>query len=90
MEQKIDPPNLGFWNSEITHFQTIYAISQKHLLGARETEMLKDKVKQKTKKFNFKSNFLCDGAKNRPPNLGFWNSYLAHFQIIYAISQKNS
>ena len=25
-----------------------------------------------------------------PPNLGFWNSYLANFQIIYAISQKNS
>ena len=37
MEQKIDPPNLGFWNSEITHFQTTYAISQKHLLGTRET-----------------------------------------------------
>ena len=31
MEQKIDPPNLGFWNSGLAHFQTIYAISQKNL-----------------------------------------------------------
>ena len=51
--------------------------------------MLKDKSSAKNKKSNFKSNFLCDGAKNRPPNLGFWISYLAQFQIIYAISQKN-
>ena len=50
MEQKIDPPNLGFWISYLAQFQIIYAISQKNLLGARETEMLKDKSKAKNKK----------------------------------------
>ena len=48
--KKSTPPNLGFWNSDLAHFQTIYAISQKKLLGARETEMLKDKSSAKNKK----------------------------------------
>ena len=47
--KKSTPPNLGFWNSDLAHFQIIYAISQKNLLGARETEMLKDKSKAKNK-----------------------------------------
>ena len=44
---------------------------------------------QKSKSFNCKSNFLYDGAKNRPPNLGFWTLAWAYFQYINAISQKN-
>ena len=36
MEEKIDPPNLGFWTLAINNFQFILAFFQKKL-DARET-----------------------------------------------------
>ena len=51
MEQKTDPPNLGFWTLDFAYFQFMCAISQKKQLGARETEVLKGDNKAKIEKF---------------------------------------
>ena len=40
--------------------------------------------------FVFNSNFLCDGAKNRPPNLGFLALALSYIQTIYEFNRKIS
>ena len=37
MEQKNDPPNLGFWVLAVIYFQIFFAIFQKNRLGASET-----------------------------------------------------
>ena len=36
------------------------------------------------------SNFLCDGAKNRPTNLGFLAPALSYIQTIYEFNRKIS
>ena len=50
MEQKIDPPNLGFWALTLAYFQFINATSQKNHLSASETEVKKDTKSAKIKK----------------------------------------
>ena len=50
----------------------------------------KAKIVKILKFFNFNSFFLYDGAKNRPPNLGFWTLTFTFFHIILATFQKNS
>ena len=91
MEQKIDPPNLGFRTPAIKDFRNILAIFQKNQLDAGETGKLwnETKVVKKSKNFILKSFFLYDGAENRPPNLCFWTLAIKDFQIILAIFQKN-
>ena len=42
MEQKIDPPNLGFWTLTFTFFQIKLATFRKKLLRANETEKFKE------------------------------------------------
>ena len=55
MEQKIDPPNLGFWTPAIKGFQNILAIFQKKSVGCRwNWKILKrDKSSKKIKEFYF-------------------------------------
>ena len=48
----------------------------------------RQKIVKILKFFNFKSFFLYDGAKNRPPNLGFWTLTFTFFHIILATFQK--
>ena len=48
----------------------------------------RQKIVKILKFFKFKWFFLCDGAKNRPPNLGFWTLTFTFFQIILATFQK--
>ena len=57
--------------------------------GARETSVEMRQSSAKIENSYFKSNFLNDGAKIWPPNLGFWTPALANFPIINAIFQKN-
>ena len=80
-EQKIDPPNLGFWTLTFTFFHIILATFQKKELRANETGKFKEgkKIVKILKFFNFKSFFLSDGAKNRPAQPRFLNSY---FQLL--------
>ena len=75
MEQKIDPPNLGFWTLAIKDFQIILASFKKNQLDAGETGKLwnETKVVKKSKNFIFKSIFLYDAAENRPPQPRFLN-----------------
>ena len=51
MEQKTDPPNLGFWTLDLAYFHFICAIFQKKQLCARETEVLKGDNSAKIEKF---------------------------------------
>ena len=77
-EQKIDPPNLGFWTLTFTFFHIILATFQKKIVACKWN--WKVQRRQKTVKilkfFNFKSFFLSDGAKNRPPQPRFLDFYV--------------
>ena len=55
MEQKIDPPNLGFWTLAIKDFQNIFAIFQKNQLDAGESGKFWNEIKvvKKIKEFYF-------------------------------------
>ena len=78
MEQKIDPPNLGFWTLTFTFFQIILAMFPKKLVACKWNRKVqrKQKIVKILKFFNFNSFFLYDGAKNRPPpQPRFLNSY---------------
>ena len=51
----------------------------------------KETIVQKSKKFNFKSKFLYDGAKNWPPQPRFLNSWLSLLSFYMCdFSKKNS
>ena len=72
MEEKIDPPTKVF--------ELLLALTFKlYMRFLRKTSWLQEKLKcrketkvvQKSRTFIFKSNFLYDGGKNRPPNQGF-------------------
>ena len=46
MEQKIDPPNLGFWTFTFTFFQIILMMFPKNQLRGSETGKFKEDKKQ--------------------------------------------
>ena len=92
-EQKIDPPNLGFWTLAIKDFQIILAIFKKKQLDASETGKIwnETKVVKKSKHFNFKSFFLYDGAENHlPPQPRFLNSWCKRLSIFTCYFLKKS
>ena len=90
MEQKIDPPNLGFWTFTFTFFQIRLVMFPKKLVACKWNWKVqrRQKIVKILKFFNFKSFFLYDGAENRPPNLGFWTLTFSFFHIILATFQK--
>ena len=48
------------------------------------------KAEKISKSFITNSFLLYDGAKNRPPETGFWNFAVIYVQTILAFSQKKS
>ena len=84
------PPNLGFWTLTFTFFHIILATFQKKIVACKWNRKVqrKQKIVKILKLFNFNSFFLYDGAKNRPPNLGFWTLTFTFFHIILATFQK--
>ena len=92
MELKSDPPNLGFWDPALTYLQIRPNASKTISCVQDKVETVEKRQNQckKIKFFIFKSNFLYDGAKKWPPNLGFWAPALTYLQIRPNASQKNS
>ena len=92
MELKSDPPNLGFWAPDLTYLQIRPKASKTISCVQDKVETVEKRQNQckKIKFFIFKSNFLYDGAKKWPPNLGFWAPALTYLQIRPNASQKNS
>ena len=86
------PPNLGFWAPALTFLQIRLNASQKNSCVQDKVETVEKRQNQcnKIKFFIFKSNFLYDGAKKWPPNLGFWAPALTFFQIRPNASQKKA
>ena len=84
------PPNLGFWTLTFTLLHIILATFQKKIACKWNWKVQRrQKIVKILKFFKFKWFFLCDGAKNRPPNLGFWTLTFTLFQIILAMFPKN-
>ena len=91
MEQKIDPPNLGFWTLAVIYFHFILAIFQNYQCDASETwKCWKETIEVKISKAFFKSFFLYDGAKSQPIQPRFLN-YCGHLLSCYScnFSKKN-
>ena len=85
------PPNLGFWAPALTNLQIRPNACQKNSCAQDKVETVEKRQNQCKKiKFFFKSNFLYDGAKKWPPNLGFWAPALTYLQIRPNACQKNS
>ena len=91
-----------YWRSKKSTPQPRFLDSYFHLLSNYTCDVSKklvackwnrkvqrrQKIVKILKFFNFKSFFLYDGAKNRPPNLGFWTLTFTFFHIILATFQK--
>ena len=92
IEQKIDPPNLGFWNLAKNYFQSTLAPYKKNQFGVSQIGKCSKETKfEKHRKFLILNPiFLYDRAKNRPPNLGFWNLAKIYFQSTLKPYQKKS
>ena len=93
IEQKIDPPNLGFWNLAKIYFQSTLKPYQKNQFGVSQIGKFSKETKfEKHRKFLILNPiFLYDRAKNRPPpNLGFWNLAKIYFQSTLAPYKKIS
>ena len=71
------PPNLGFWTLTFTFFHIILATFQKKIVACKWNWKVqrRQKIVKILKFFKFKWFFLCDGAKNRPPQPRFLDSY---------------
>ena len=69
IEQKIDPPNLGFWNLAKIYFQSTLKPYQKNQFGVSQIGKCSQETKfVKYRKFLILNPiFLYDRANNRPP-----------------------
>ena len=76
IEQKIDPPNLGFWNLAKIYFQSTLAPYKKTQFGVSQIGKCSKETKfEKHRKFLILNPiFLYDRAKNRPPQPGVLKS----------------
>ena len=76
IEQKIDPPNLGFWNLANIYFQSTLKPYQKNQFGVSQIGKCSKETKfVKYRKFLILNPiFLYDRAKNRPPQPGVLKS----------------
>ena len=92
MEQKINPPNLGFYSCYEEPSKYTCYFSKKKQLDASETGNVwnETKVVKKSKNFIFKSFFLYDGAENRPPQPGFLNSLYKRTIKLYLLFCKKT
>ena len=87
MEQKIDPPNLGFWKFLEPTFKLFLQFLGNNSCVQEKTVLKGDKS---TKTIPYLNQFFyMMKQKVYPPNLGFWTLVLAYFQIMYVIFQKN-
>ena len=77
MEQKIDPPQPRFLDSYV-HLLPNYTCDVSKIIVACKWNwkvQRRQKIVKILKIFKFKWFFLCDGAKNRPPQPRFLDSY---------------
>ena len=92
IEQKIDPPTWGFEILLKFTFNLHLNLIKKNQFGVSQIGKCSKETKfeKHQKLLILNPIFLYDRAKNRPPNLGFWNRAKIYFQSTLKPYQKKS